>query len=507
MRKSPIWLGLSCCLAVAALAMMFAHTANAAQCALISRILFGASLISLLALGVTGRERARSQGDGRGFRVNPACSTVRFSDVAANEIALNSLKDLVDFLRNPEKYAQMGARIPRGVLLYGPPGTGKTLLARALAGEAGVPYYALSGSDFVELYVGVGASRVRELFAKARKAGKCVIFIDEIDAMGKKRDDASSDEREQTLNALLAEMSGFQPSEGILVLAATNRVETLDPALTRPGRFDRQIEVGLPGRDERLSILRLHARNKRLAEGVHLEDVAQSTSYFSGASLESLLNEAAILAVRRGAVAIENADIEQAYLRVVAGEDRPGVGTGREKRQIAIHEAGHAIASRHLQPESAITRISILPSSKGAAGYNLVQPRERALVDREQLRNQIGVLLAGRAAEMLICGAEALSAGAANDLTRASEIAAAMVNEFGMTDEPYLSLRALRRTLGTGSSDGALEQCKCLLRQEFEKVTQLLASHAAKLDRLTDALVECEVLSGAQLEQLLSSET
>ena len=240
-----------------------------------------------------------------------------------------------------------------------------------------------------------------------------MIFIDEIDAMGKKRDDASSDEREQTLNALLAEMSGFQPSEGILVLAATNRVETLDPALTRPGRFDRQIEVGLPGRDERLSILRLHARNKRLAEGVHLEDVAQSTSYFSGASLESLLNEAAILAVRRGAVAIENADIEQAYLRVVAGEDRPGVGTGREKRQIAIHEAGHAIASRHLQPESAITRISILPSSKGAAGYNLVQPRERALVDREQLRNQIGVLLAGRAAEMLICGAEALSAGAA----------------------------------------------------------------------------------------------
>lgn len=253
--------------------------------------------------------------------------------------------------------------------------------------------------------------------------------------------------------------------------------------------------------------MRLHARNKRLAEGVHLEDVAQSTSYFSGASLESLLNEAAILAVRRGAVAIENADIEQAYLRVVAGEDRPGVGTGREKRQIAIHEAGHAIASRHLQPESAITRISILPSSKGAAGYNLVQPRERALVDREQLRNQIGVLLAGRAAEMLICGAEALSAGAANDLTRASEIAAAMVNEFGMTDEPYLSLRALRHTLGTGSSDGALEQCKCLLRQEFEKVTQLLASHAAKLDRLTDALVECEVLSGAQLEQLLSSET
>ncbi len=508
MQKDHLWLGASAGLAMAGLAMMLSNTMSAPMIAVFSRILLGASLISFLMIAFAHRERGKVRGglERRGFNVEHARSNVCFADVAANEIALNSLKGLVDFLQHPEKYAQMGARIPRGVLLYGPPGTGKTLLAKALAGEAGVPYYALSGSDFVELYVGVGASRVRELFAKARKAGKCVIFIDEIDAMGKKRDDASSDEREQTLNALLAEMSGFQPSDGRLVLAATNRVETLDPALTRPGRFDRQIEVGLPGCDERLSILRLHAKNKPLAKEVDLADVAHSTSHFSGASLESLLNEAAILAAQRGAAAIENADLEQAYLRVVAGEDRPGVANAREKRQIAIHEAGHAVAAHHLQPDSTLARVSILPSSKGMAGYNLVLPRESVLVDREQLICQIRVLLAGRAAEMLICGKEALSAGAANDLARAGEIAAAMVSELGMAGEPYLSVRALHRALGGGNGN-ALEQCKELLKKEYETVTQLLAKHISELDRLTDALVESEVLSGEKLNQLLSNET
>ena len=308
-----------------------------------------------------------------------------------------------------------------------------------------------------------------------------MIFIDEIDAMGKKRDDASSDEREQTLNALLAEMSGFQPSDGILVLAATNRVETLDPALTRPGRFDRQIEVGLPGCDERLSILRLHAKNKPLAKEVDLADVAHSTSHFSGASLESLLNEAAILAAQRGAAAIENADLEQAYLRVVAGEDRPGVANAREKRQIAIHEAGHAVAAHHLQPDSTLARVSILPSSKGMAGYNLVLPRESVLVDREQLICQIRVLLAGRAAEMLICGKEALSAGAANDLARAGEIAAAMISELGMAGEPYLSVRALHRALG--GNGNALEQCKELLKKNMKRLRNCSPKHISELDR------------------------
>ena len=280
-----------------------------------ARICLAAAVALFIASALLRPRALRAEAAGRiaGMEAVNAAPSCGFSDVAANEEARRSLEGLVDYLKDPQKYARYGARMPRGVLLYGPPGTGKTLLARALAGEAGVPFFALSGSDFVQMYVGVGASRVRELFKNARKAGKCVIFIDEIDAMAKKRDDQSSDERDQTLNALLSEMSGFRPSEGIIVLAATNRLDTLDPALLRPGRFDRQIEVGLPGRAERLSILRLHSRNKPLSRTVDLEALAGDTSCFSGASLENLLNEAAIAAAERGAEKIEPADIRGAF--------------------------------------------------------------------------------------------------------------------------------------------------------------------------------------------------
>lgn len=463
-------------------------------------------LVILLFLGVLCASRRAPERAGNRFsavHTQPAVSDIRFSDVAANEEALRGLRTLVDYLRDPEKYIRMGARLPRGVLLYGPPGTGKTLLARALAGEAGVPFYSMAGSDFVQMYVGVGASRVRDLFAKARKAGKCVLFIDEIDAMGKKRDDSGSDEREQTLNALLSEMSGFRGDEGIIVLAATNRLDTLDPALLRPGRFDRQIEVGLPGRSERLDILRLHSRNKPLADSVDLSQLAGDTVRFSGASLESLLNEAAIRAADRGASAIDKTDIDAAFRTVVAGEDKPAAaGTKEEMALVALHEAGHALVSRLLLPENRLARVSILPSSKGAAGYNLSIPAERTMIGKRQLTAQIDVLLAGRAAEILIAGEEEITAGAADDLSRAAELACAMALDLGMTGEPGVCLRTLSR-MCAGGADG-LEQSRTLLRERFHSVTQLLTEHAASLSLLTETLLMRESMTGEEVDSLLA---
>lgn len=432
--------------------------------------------------------------------VKDACD---FSRVAANETALRSLVELRDYLKDPQKYARYGARMPKGVLLYGPPGTGKTLLARALAGEAGVPFFALSGSDFVEKYVGVGAGRVRELFKKARKAGKCVIFIDEIDALGKRRDDTDSNERDQTLNALLSEMSGFHSGEGVIVVAATNRVETLDPALLRPGRFDRQIEVGLPGRSERLSILRLHSENKPLSEDVSLESLAAQTVGFSGAGLENLMNEAALLAAARGAAHIEAADAQAAYIKLVAGEDRASFASDEERRIIAVHEAGHAVMSRLMTPENRLTRISILPASRGAAGYNLCVPAERVMVGKRHLEQQICVLLAGRAAEQLASGEEELTAGAASDIARATEIAASMVSELGMAGEPAVSLAALNRTIG--GVTGASERVRALLDELYKQTLTLLDGQRDALQALSDALMTSEALEGAAAETIIEA--
>ena len=360
--------------------------------------------IVLFVAAMLNKGRAAVPAHAGDVRFEPAseASRLSFLNVAANEEALNSLKELADFLKNPKKYQRMGARMPRGVLLYGPPGTGKTLMARALAGEAGVPFFAASGADFVQMYVGVGASRVRELFAKARKAGKSVIFIDEIDALGKARQGSGSDEREQTLNALLVEMSGFREENPVVVLAATNRLDTLDPALLRPGRFDRQIEVGLPDRDQRLSILKLHSRNKPLAQEVSLARLASDTISFSGAALECLLNEAAILAAGRNAEQIELADVQRAYVTSIAGQDRPSNNVSQEdKAIIALHEAGHALVTHLLLPEHQIKRVSILPSTRGAAGYSLSIPPEKSVMKRSYLNAQLKVLLGGRAAEEL----------------------------------------------------------------------------------------------------------
>lgn len=460
--------------------------------------------IVLFVAAMLNKGRAAVPAHAGDVRFEPAseASRLSFLNVAANEEALNSLKELADFLKNPQKYQRMGARMPRGVLLYGPPGTGKTLMARALAGEAGVPFFAASGADFVQMYVGVGASRVRELFAKARKAGKSVIFIDEIDALGKARQGSGSDEREQTLNALLVEMSGFREENPVVVLAATNRLDTLDPALLRPGRFDRQIEVGLPDRDQRLSILKLHSRNKPLAQEVSLARLASDTISFSGAALECLLNEAAILAAGRNAEQIELADVQRAYVTSIAGQDRPSNNVSQEdKAIIALHEAGHALVTHLLLPEHQIKRVSILPSTRGAAGYSLSIPPEKSVMKRSYLNAQLKVLLGGRAAEELAAGEMELTSGASDDLKRAAELAASMVMDMGMETDHGIALRALSKACSAGSQEG-FAQSRKLLKEAYGQTFELLRENSGLLMKLTEALLEKESMDEHQLEQI-----
>ena len=419
-------------------------------------------------------------------QANERVPDITFSDVAASGETLQSLKDLSAFLRTPKRFSEYGARAPKGVLLYGPPGTGKTLLARALAGEAKAPFFAMSGADFVQVYVGVGASRVRELFRKARKAGGGVIFIDEIDAIGKKRD-SGNDEREQTLNALLTEMSGFSESDGIIVLAATNRADTLDPALLREGRFDRRIEVGLPDFDQRLRILQLHARKKPLHESISLESWAGRTALFSGAQLEALLNEAAIRAARRDSGLILETDLESAFCGVTVGEESPRLMTDAEKRVTAWHEAGHALITHCLLPEARLTRVTIIPSSRGAAGYSMSVQPDRLLHTRKDLLSMICAALGGRAAEEMLLGRENVTTGAANDLKKAREIAAAMAKDYAMGET------------GDPERDESL-----ILRQAMDRARACLKERREALEQLARTLLITETLLENDLAEILN---
>lgn len=418
-------------------------------------------------------------------RAEEKAPEVTFRDVAVSDETLQSFRDLVAFLREPARFRRLGARTPRGVMLYGPPGTGKTLLARALAGEAKAPFFAMSGADFVQVYVGVGASRVRELFRKARKAGGGVIFIDEIDAIGKRRD-SGNDEREQTLNALLTEMSGFSGGDGIIVLAATNRLDTLDAALLREGRFDRRIEVGLPDRDQRLRILKVHARGKPLDDAVSLSDWAEQTALFSGAQLETMLNEAAIRAARRGAEKIENGDIEGAFVSVTAGDDRPGRLSPDEKRITAWHEAGHALITRRMLPNARVTRVTVIPSSRGAAGYSMSVQPDKLLHTKAELTAMICAALGGRAAEEMLLGRDNVTTGAANDLKRARDIASAMAGEFAMGD--------------TGDAD---KDWKLILQKAMEQTRACLEAHKETLSALAEKLMEKETLREEEIGKIL----
>ena len=442
----------------------------------------------------------------------------RFCDVAGIDEAKGELEEIVSFLQDPASTARLGARMPRGMLLVGPPGTGKTLLARAVAGEAGVPFFSISGSEFVEMFVGVGAARVRDLFEQARKAAPCIIFVDELDALGRARTSGASfgghDEKEQTLNQLLVELDGFDGSTGIVVLAATNRPEVLDPALLRSGRFDRRVTIGRPDRAGRLAILNVHANDIVVDEALALDDVAALTPGFSGADLANLVNEAAIVATRRGGSTVTLGDFDAAIERQVAGlEQRSRRMELRERRIVAVHEMGHAIVATALPDTDPVTKISIIPRDMGALGFTLQRPEgERQLETRDNLEARLAILMGGRAAEKLVF--DHLSTGAADDLSRTTQIAREMVTRFAMVPElgNVSFAESGPQHLGpvptsAAYSDDTARQIDEAVRQivdtAFERACELLAIHRGLLDEGATTLLERETLDREELERLL----
>jgi cell division protease FtsH len=429
---------------------------------------------------------------------------IKLAQVAGNTEAKSMVEDIISFIKDPDKYSSVGARMPKGLLLYGPPGTGKTLMAKAIAGEANVPFYAMSGSDFVQMYVGVGASRIRNLFNKAKKSEKAVIFIDEIDAIGKKRarnTSASNDERDQTLNALLTEMSGFHDNQGIIVIGATNRLDTLDEALLRPGRFDRHIEIGLPDVNARKHILSLYANKKPISDDVDLDDLAKSTVYFSGAMLENLINEAAINAGNEQKSAITKEHIERAFYTVIAGapkQDRSYISE-QDRKITAYHEAGHALVTNSLLPEHFISKVTIIPSVKGAGGFNLSIPKDTMFQTQKQMKANIQVLLAGRVAEELIFGANEVTTGASNDIQKASQMLFDYMNKYGMDKE--FGLFSLE-VLSDGYDDKLIEKCRTQMNELYEETKQLLEERLTYLKDIAEELLEKESLNGQDIERI-----
>lgn len=481
------------------------------------QVISNAVLMVLLVIGlvIISKKSLKTQGKTSkvsGMNIKPEESIkVNFSNIAGNQEAVQSVEELIDFINNPEKYSRYGARMPRGVILYGPPGTGKTLLAKAIAGEAGVPFFAVSGSDFVQMYVGVGAARIRELFKKARQAGKCVIFIDEIDALGKKRDGGldggGNDERDQTLNALLAEMSGFNDNEGIVVVAATNRLDTLDEALLRPGRFDRHIEIGLPDVKARYKILELHSKNKPIHKEVDLKKLAHQTVYFSGAQLENLMNEAAILAAKKGGGEIEQGDIEKAFYTIIAGQekkDRSAISE-KDRRITAYHESGHALITKLVAPENRVSKVTIIPSTRGAGGFSMNIPPNRMYIKKKDMENNIKIMLAGRCAEEIIFGKENITTGASNDLEKATEALVDMVRRFGMTDSfGLLNYDVLYKNGIKQVQDNFLDEAKMNLDDLYICVRELLIENRALLEVIAERLLEEETLDEEQIDEIIS---
>ena len=458
-----------------------------------------------------GRSRAKLSEDG---------GKVRFSDVAGLKEEKEEVAELIDFLKNPKKFQKLGARIPKGVLLVGPPGTGKTLLAKAVAGEANVPFYYISGSDFVELFVGVGASRVRDMFKQAKQTAPCLIFIDEIDAVGRQRGSGiggGHDEREQTLNQLLTEMDGFGANEGIIIIAATNRPDVLDPALLRPGRFDRQVTVSLPDAKEREEILKVHARGKIFSKDVNLTAISQRTPGFSGADLENLLNEAALLAVRRNKNEITMDEVDEATDRVLMGPAKTSRKiTEKEKRLVAIHESGHAVIGIKLADAQEVHKITIIPRGV-AGGYTMMLPKEEkiGIMTKEELECQITGLLGGRASEKLFLNAT--TTGASDDFKRATRIARSMVTEYGMSELGPMQLEEKSEGVFLGRdynkqknfSDAiALEIDKAvrkIIEDCYDKATKILKENEKLVKEIADALVENETLTKEQIECIVET--
>lgn len=431
-------------------------------------------------------------------------STMTFDDVAGNHEAKQSLLELVDFIKNPQKYSKFNVRMPKGILLYGEPGTGKTLMAKALAGEAGVPFYAVSGSDFVQVYAGLGAGRIRNLFRKAKKSGKSVIFIDEIDAIGKKRAAGNikgSDEGDRTLNALLTEMSGFAEDSGTVVVAATNRIDTLDEALLRPGRFDRQIEIMLPDKNARKEIIQLYLKKKK-AEDVDIDELADLTVYFSGAMIENLINEAALTAIRENSDRITGSHIKKAYLDVLAGVEKKDFDNERQKTVTSYHEAGHAFVSRHLLPENKIIRVSVIPTSKGAGGYTLSTPEAEEVITKKKIRNHMCVLMAGRVAEEVFLGRENITAGAQNDIEKVTSLAIEYVAKYGMNDEAFINYQILSDKLRIPLTS-VESSVKKLTSEIYEEVKKIVEENKETIEKIARLLIDREVIYQDELDDLI----
>ena len=441
-----------------------------------------------------------------------------FSDVAGQEEAKESLLEIVDYLARPERYAQIGAKLPKGILLVGPPGTGKTLLAKAVAGEAHVPFFSISGSEFVEMFVGRGAAKVRELFDQANKKAPCIVFIDEIDTIGKRRDGAvmGNDEREQTLNQLLTEMDGFEENNGVVILAATNRPETLDPALLRPGRFDRQIPVVLPDLNGRVAIFKVHAKNYRMAENIDYDLVARATAGASGADIANIVNEAALRAVRERRQLVTQEDLEESIEVVIAGQQRKNaILSDEEKRIIAYHEIGHALVAAKQTGSSPVHKITIVPRTSGALGYTMqVDEEEKSLISKADAYRRLATYAGGRAAEALVFGD--ITTGASNDIQQMTKIARAMVTQYGMTDE-FGMMGIEQQTnpyLGSGTVSNAApntlekvdDQVHKIVNDSYKKAYMILEENRNTLDRLAAYLLEEETITGKQFMDILHGE-
>ncbi len=445
----------------------------------------------------------------------PSTQGIHFSDVAGEDEAKESLSEIVDYLHNPKKYSDVGASMPKGVLLVGPPGTGKTMLAKAVAGEANVPFFSMSGSEFVEMFVGMGASKVRDLFNQAKEKAPCIVFIDEIDAIGKKRDGqfSSNDEREQTLNQLLTEMDGFQENIGVIILAATNRPETLDPALTRPGRFDRRVPVELPDLAGREAILKVHAKKIKTADDVNFHTIARMASGASGAELANIINEAALRAVRNNRTVVNESDLEESIETVIAGyQKKNAVLSDSEKKVVAYHEIGHALVAAMQSHSAPVQKITIIPRTSGALGYTMqVDQGDKYLLTKQELENKIATFTGGRAAEELVFGE--ITTGASNDIEQATKLARAMVTRYGMSED--FDMVALETVSNQYLGGDASLACSAdtqneidrkvveLVKRQHEKASKILADNRGKLDELAKYLYEKETITGEEFMSIL----
>ena len=452
--------------------------------------------------------------------VADAKTGVTFDNVAGQDEAKESLMEVVDFLHEPKKYADIGAKLPKGVLLVGPPGTGKTLLAKAVAGEAGVPFFSISGSEFVEMFVGMGAAKVRDLFKQANEKAPCIVFIDEIDAIGQKRSSGNmggNDEREQTLNQLLAEMDGFDGQKGVVLLAATNRPESLDPALLRPGRFDRRVPVELPDLQGRKAILEVHAKDIRVSPDADWDVIARATAGASGAELANIINEAALRAVREGRRSVTQADLEESVETVIAGAQRKSaVISDQEKKIVAYHEIGHALVAAKQSNSAPVTKITIVPRTSGALGYTMqVDEGERVLMSRKEILNKIATLTGGRSAEELIFGKDNMTTGASNDIEQATKLARALITRYGMTDEfDMVALETVQNQyLGGDTALACAEDTASridarvveIVKEAHEKAFAILKENQEKLHELAAHLLEKETITGEEFMALLEA--